>query len=139
MSEEKDTNQQQPSPEEQLANTIRMQIAQAFNTGLQSQPKTPVYHLSEVVQELESFFTEEFKKNAGESVPDEAVKANVLFLVQLATLGHILPRVCQPDKDFQVNLFKLIEERAMSLIKASQQQSQEQGKIIHEEKKIIVP
>ena len=33
MSEEKD-NTQQPSPEEQLANTIRMQIAQAFNTGL---------------------------------------------------------------------------------------------------------
>jgi len=79
------------------------------------------------------------KKNAGENVPDEAVKANVLFLVQLATLGHILPRVCVPDKDFQVNLFKLIEERALSLIKASQEQAQQQGKIIHEEKKIIVP
>ena len=138
MSEEKN-NTQQPSPEEQLANTIRMQIAQAFNTGLQSQPKEPVYHISDVVKELETFFTDEFKKNAGENVPDEAVKANVLFLVQLATLGHILPRVCVPDKDFQVNLFKLIEERALSLIKASQEQAQQEGKIIHEEKKIIVP
>ena len=129
----------QPSAEEQLLNTIRMQIAQAFNSGLQSQPKTPVYYLSEVVQELESFFTKEFKQNAGEDIPDEAVKANVLFLVQLATLGHILPRVCAPDKDFQVNLFKLIEERALPLIKASQEQAGEKGKIIHEEKKIIVP
>ena len=82
MSEEKD-NTQQPSPEEQLANTIRMQIAQAFNTGLQSQPKEPVYHLSDVVKELETFFTDEFKKNAGENVQMKPLKPMSYFLFNL--------------------------------------------------------
>ena len=92
--------------------------------------KEPVYHLSDVVKELETFFTDEFKK-CRENVPDEFKEC--LIFVQLATLGHILPRVCVPDKDFLANLFKLIEERAL-LIKASQEQAQQQGKIIHEEK-----
>ena len=74
MSEEKDTNQLNSLV---LKNNWLILIECRLHKLLIldcNQPKTPVYHLSEVVQELESFFTEEFKKNAGESVPDEAVK-----------------------------------------------------------------
>ena len=82
MSEEKD-NTQQPSPEEQLANTIRMQIAQAFNTGLQSQPKEPVYHLSDVVKELKLFLLMSLKKMQERMFQMKPLKPMSYFLFNL--------------------------------------------------------
>ena len=72
-------------------------------------------------------------------MPEDFIKANAEFFVQVATMGYIVPRVCAFDQDFQTRLFKLIEERVLETQKAAQEQAgASESKIITEEKKIIV-
>ena len=129
----------QPQSPEDALNAIKASIANAFNLGLQSQPKKQGDTLSNIVQEIEQTIYAQLKQVYGD-VPDDFIKANAEFFVQVATMGHIVPRVCAFDKDFQAKLFQLIEARVLETQKAAQEKAkEEQGQIIHEEKKIIVP
>ena len=135
----RDSNQpKQPDPQEAL-NAIRASIANAFNLGLQTQPKQPTDTIVEVIKEIQEVIYGQLKQAYGDEVPEEFIKANAEFFIQVAAAGFIIPRICSPDKDFQAKLFQLVEDRVLETQRKAAGMSQEDDKkIIHEEKKIIV-
>ena len=139
---EEDKNQpnqpKQPDPQEAL-NAIRASIANAFNLGLQTQPKQPTDTIVEVIKEIQEVIYGQLKQAYGDEVPEEFIKANAEFFIQVAAAGFIIPRICSPDKDFQAKLFQLVEDRVLETQRKAAGMSQEDDKkIIREEKKIIV-
>ena len=138
MSEENKNEPKQPDPQEAL-NAIRASIANAFNLGLQTQHKQPTDTIVEIIKEIQEVIYGQLKQAYGEEVPEDFLKANAEFFIQVAAAGFIIPRICAPDKDFQTKLFQLIEDRVLETQrKHAEQAPQDDKKIIHEEKKIIV-
>lgn len=137
MSEEVSKEDKPPSPEESIQ-AIQSSIANAFNLGLQSKPKEGADTIADVVKEIQSTIYGQLKQAYGD-VPEDFIKANAEFFVQVAAMGYIIPRVCAFDQDFQAKLFKLIETRVLETQKAAQEQAgEEKGNIITEDKKIII-
>jgi hypothetical protein len=137
MSEEVNKENKPPSPEESIQ-AIQSSIANAFNLGLQSKPKEGADTIADVVKEIQSTIYGQLKQAYGD-VPEDFIKANAEFFVQVAAMGYIIPRVCAFDQDFQAKLFKLIETRVLETQKAAQEQAgEEKGNIITEDKKIII-
>lgn len=137
MSEEVSKENKPPSPEESIQ-AIQSSIANAFNLGLQSKPKEGADTIADVVKEIQSTIYGQLKQAYGD-VPEDFIKANAEFFVQVAAMGYIIPRVCAFDQDFQAKLFKLIETRVLETQKAAQEQAgEEKGNIITEDKKIII-
>ena len=117
---------------------IECSIANAFNLGLQLQPKPGADTIADIVKVIQETIYGQLKQAYGD-VPEDFIKANAEFFVQVAAMGYIIPRVCAFDQDFQARLFKLIEARVLETQKAAQEKAgQEKGKIITEDKKIIV-
>ena len=137
MSEETKDETKQPSPEEAMQ-AIQSSIANAFNLGLQQQPQPGADTIADIVKVIQETIYGQLKQAYGD-VPEDFIKANAEFFVQVAAMGYIIPRVCAFDQDFQARLFKLIEARVLETQKAAQEKAgQEKGKIITEDKKIIV-
>ena len=109
----------------------------------QSKPKNKKYNLpntnqTSLLEVIQETIYGQLKQAYGD-VPEDFIKANAEFFVQVAAMGYIIPRVCAFDQDFQARLFKLIEARVLETQKAAQEKAgQEKGKIITEDKKIIV-
>ena len=128
----------EPTPEDAL-NAIRASIANAFNLGLQSQPKQPTDTTADLIKGLQVIISGQLKQAYGDDVSEDFIRANAEFFVQIAAVGYIIPRICAHDKDFQARLFQLIEDRVLETQKQAAEKGQgEQGTIIHEDKKIIV-
>lgn len=137
MTEETKTESKQPSPEEAMQ-AIQSSIANAFNLGLQQQPKEGADTIADIVKIIQETIYAQLKQAYGD-VPEDFIKANAEFFVQVAAMGYIIPRVCAFDQDFQTRLFKLIETRVLETQKAAQEKAnEEKGKIITEDKKIIL-
>ena len=137
MSEEIKDEKKQPSPEEAMQ-AIQSSIANAFNLGLQQQPKEGADTIADIVSAIQEAIYGQLKQAYGD-VPEDFIKANAEFFVQVAAMGYIVPRVCAFDEDFQKRLFKLIETRVLETQKAAQEKAgEEKGKIITEDKKIIL-
>ena len=137
MTEEVNNGNKPLTPEESIQ-AIQSSIANAFNLGLQSKPKEGADTIADVVKEIQSTIYGQLKQAYGD-VPEDFIKANAEFFVQVAAMGYIIPRVCAFDQDFQVKLFKLIETRVLETQKAAQEQAgEEKGNIITEDKKIII-
>jgi|TARA_B110000263_G_scaffold66810_1_gene57756 hypothetical protein len=137
MTEEVNNGNKPLTPEESIQ-AIQSSIANAFNLGLQSKPKEGADTIADVVKEIQNTIYGQLKESYGD-VPEDFIKANAEFFVQVAAMGYIIPRVCAFDQDFQVKLFKLIETRVLETQKAAQEQAgEEKGNIITEDKKIII-
>ena len=142
MSEDKTNKEEksepkQPNPEDAMK-AIQSSIANAFNLGLQTQPKEKTDSIADIVKVIQDTIYGQLKQAYGD-VPEDFIRANAEFFVQVATMGYIVPRVCAFDQDFQTRLFNLREERVLETQKAAQEQAgASESKIITEEKKIIV-
>ena len=137
MSDETKDETKQPSTEEAMK-AIQNTIDNAYTLGMQQQPTPGADTISDIVKVIQETIYGQLKQAYGD-VPEDFIKANAEFFVQVAAMGYIIPRVCAFDQDFQARLFKLIEARVLETQKAAQEKAgQEKGKIITEDKKIIV-
>jgi len=135
--ESKDNNEES-SPRDAI-NAIQTSVANAFNLGLQSQPKQKNNTTSDIVNGIQEVIYGQLRQTHGEKVPEDFIKANAEFFVQVATMGYIIPRICAFDKEFQARLFKLIEIRVLETQRLAKERAKEgKEKIIQEDKKIII-
>ena len=136
-----ESKQEVNEPDPQTAiNAIQATIANAFNLGLQTQPTQDKNTTPDVVKGIEEAIYGQLRQAYGKEVPEDFIKSNAEFFIQVATMGYIIPRICAFDKEFQARFFKLIEIRVLETQRLAEEQAKEEkGKIIQEDKKIIIP
>jgi hypothetical protein len=97
--------QQQPSA---MMNSVLM----AFNMGVAAnQQSGGTKSVVEVVSELGEAIYANISRVYGTQYPDEFIRANVEFFLQIALLGYIIPGVCAYDEELKNRLFALIEAK----------------------------
>jgi hypothetical protein len=109
--------QQQPSA---MMNSVLM----AFNMGVSAnQQSGGTKSIVDVVNELGEAIYVNISRVYGAQYPDEFIRANVEFFLQIALLGYIIPGVCAYDEGLKSRLFALIEAK----LSRSQPRSSETG------------
>lgn len=97
--------QQQPSA---MMNSVLM----AFNMGVSAnQQSGGTKSVVEVVNELGEAIYANISRVYGTQYPEEFIRANVEFFLQIALLGYIIPGVCAYDEGLKNRLFALIEAK----------------------------
>ncbi|NIP30780.1 MAG: hypothetical protein GTO02_12840 [Candidatus Dadabacteria bacterium] len=117
--EEKTNNDPSPA-DDNYVNSINM----AFNMGVATNQSTG--HTKSVVDiaaEMGEQIYQNFAKGYGEEVPEDFLRANTEYFLQIALLGYIIPTVCAFEPDFKDRLFDLIFKKAEHDRKKAEQAS----------------
>lgn len=97
--------QQQPS-------AMMSSVLMAFNMGVAAnQQSGGTKSVVEAVGELGEAIYANISRVYGTQYPDEFIRANVEFFLQIALLGYIIPGVCAYDEELKNRLFALIEAK----------------------------
>jgi hypothetical protein len=97
--------QEQPSA---MMNSVLM----AFNLGVSAnQQSVGNKSVVEIVNELGEVIYSNISRMYGTQYPEEFLRANVEFFLQIALLGYIIPGVCAYDEGLKNRLFALIEAK----------------------------
>jgi hypothetical protein len=97
--------QQQPS-------TMMGSVLMAFNMGVSAnQQSGGTKSVVEVVNELGEAIYANVSRVYGAQYPEEFLRANVEYFLQIALLGYIIPGVCAYDEGLKNRLFALIEAK----------------------------
>jgi hypothetical protein len=98
-------DQQQPS-------AMMGSVLMAFNMGVSAnQQSGGTKSVVEVVSELGEAIYANISRVYGTQYPEEFIRANVEFFLQIALLGYIVPSVCAYDEGLKNRLFALIEAK----------------------------
>ncbi len=97
--------------ERQEVGTVTESIAMAFNLGVWMRQTEGEKSIFEIGKELEQIIYWSMFQTYGDKYPDELIRANVDYLLQVAVLGYILPKVCAPDEELKSRLIGSIEAK----------------------------
>jgi hypothetical protein len=104
-------------------------IAMAFNLGVSANQQTQGQDKSviEIAGELGEVIYSNLSRMYGGQQPEEFIRANTEYFLQIALLGYIVPGICAFDAGFKDRLLNLIEVKANQ---AQSMQGSQQGKNI---------
>src|SRR3990172_11689250 len=93
--------------------SLKESIAMAFNLGVwMKQQKGDTGNVSEAAKEVKDMIYWNMSQQYSDAYPSDLLNANVLYFLEIALLGYILPGVCLPDEELKNRLLALIEARA---------------------------
>src|SRR5579875_89149 len=106
--------------QQQQSSAMMNSVLMAFNMGVAAnQQSGGTKSVVEVVGELGEAIYANLSRVYGTQYPDEFIRANVEFFLQIALLGYIIPGVCAYDEGLKSRLFALIEAK-LSLAQQAQ-------------------
>ncbi len=98
--------------EQQQPSAMMSSVLMAFNMGVSAnQQSGGTKSVVEVVNELGEAIYANISRVYGTQYPEEFIRANVEFFLQIALLGYIIPGVCAYDEGLKNRLFALIEAK----------------------------
>jgi len=97
--------------EKQEVGTVTESIVMAFNLGVWMRQTEVEKSIFEMVKKMEEIIYWNIFQTYGGKYPDELIRANVGYLLQIALLGYILPKVCAPDEELKNRLISSIEAK----------------------------
>jgi hypothetical protein len=97
---------------QEQSSAMMSSVLMAFNMGVSAnQQSGGTKSVAEVVGELGEAIYTNISRVYGTQYPDEFIRANVEFFLQIALLGYIIPGVCAYDEGLKNRLFALIEAK----------------------------
>ena len=97
---------------QEQSSAMMSSVLMAFNMGVSAnQQSGGTKSVVEVVGELGEAIYTNISRVYGTQYPDEFIRANVEFFLQIALLGYIIPGVCAYDEGLKSRLFALIEAK----------------------------
>ena len=128
MTDQEQKGQGQPTGQ---PSGIGNSIAMAFNLGVSANQQTQGQGRSviEIAGQLGDTIYSNLSQAYGGQQPEEFIRANTEYFLQIALLGYIIPGICAFDAGFKDRLLNLIEVKANQA--RSTQGGQQGGSIIN--------